>query len=979
MGSEQTCAIFAIKIYIFVICPLISSNIIRSKSLDVDVRSAAIVAELLMERKLLENFNHLLETTGDYVAGAPQARSLFLLRQNKLIILKRLNQSANHVLLNRGLGKYRRRGRKDRGKDGKEIWPDFVEEAFQAALLDIPRIGRLKTPLKSEKGIQKSSGRNELLAHKIELLTGVKRSRKQISSHIQVLQGMIKDPEWLDFVKSEPPAGAIEYDSVKGKLIFKDRSQSSGHCARSLAANPNGGTLPLPTKTLGSSFPDYPFVQNIELNMSVFPQANDYHLETQTCHIYTQIQDEMGAQPKMLQDNCNWRQTFPDLTKIYNNSSPSKGEIILLEANLELMKDYCPPKSSLAIQLFADISGPGLSPPWVYRTRFYMKGNLNKECSGQLDTPQLTDSQRSRVIIPLSSKWWVQLFYNIMERRCAIKAAGDMQGFYQYENETRQNISELSVMQEIFASDDKDTNLDLSASFPIFILLWKFRQTLPGEAATTTWRKLHKSSFQAPTSSSTPQLAQPPLTSDSQLPSLSGYEYTSHPYPELPLQPHAQNNTGWNEYDEVAEGMHDLPQEIVMTDFKMESPNQSRQAGYPTELMFQSPSTQTYGMEDHSGSHYLAERASYPVEHEVLQSLVHDMDGNGFGDPLHHANYELHHYKSHEQAAHTLSQFATQPVALDISPQPTNNEFTPRSTDTDFASQSTVDSFSSDISTNYLPHTTDPNLEIDLTSWNIQLDYDHSHDHINLPQHPPASYEGVESISPTAELHTLHHQGEQHLLAQTEPDPHSEQFHTQLSHLNQDWQYLPHDQDHTLPPGTVDDYPHQVFRSPSVITTTQSHSQPPTHDQHFKLEVDHWEQPKPAVPVTDAPSYPSLYQHALEPAHYHQLMQQEEEALQGLTSLPNHVYTHEQREEASTPELLVGMLAMPGQLREQARQHPQGFEGMEPEFSQGLDRMEALNEAVFGSGVVREAEAVGGVEDALGDVLVGQREERLGG
>ncbi|MCJ1434461.1 hypothetical protein MMC27_003830 [Xylographa pallens] len=867
---------------------------------------------------------------------------------------------------------YKRRSRKARDRNDNEIWPDFVEEAFQAALLDIPRIGRKKTPL-----MQKSSGRNELLAHKIELLTGVKRTRKQISSHIQVLQGMIKDPKWLQFVKSEPPTGAMEYDPVKGKLVFKDSSQSSGHCARSTTTNFQGETLPLPTKTLGSSFPDYPFVQKIELNMSVFRQANEHHSEPQACHIYTQIQNEMGAQPKVLQDNSNWRKTFPDLINIYNNSSPPRGEIILLEANLELMKDYCPPKSSLAIQLFADISCPGLGPPWVYRTRFYMKGNLSKECSGQLDTPQLTDSQKSRVIIPLSSKWWVQLFYDIMERRCAIKAAGDMQGFYQYENETRQDISELSVMQEISASDNsnnKDTNPGPANSSPVFILLWKFRQALPGETATTTWRKLHKPSFQGSTSSLTPQLTEPPLALDSGIPGLSSYAYTSHPYPELPLQPHIQHDPRWDDYGQVSKGMHTMPHEIVMTDFKMESPIESRQAGYSTELMFQSPSIQTYGMEDHTGSHYAPGRAPYATEHEAPQSLVHDMEGNNFGDPLDHTNYEPYHYASHEQAAHTLSQFATQPVALDISPQSANTEFTPRSTDTEFASQSTVDSFSSDVSTNYLPQNTDPNLEIDLTSWNIQIDYDQDHGHIDVPLHSPAGYKVVEPVAPTAQLHSLHHQAEQHLLAHDGHDPHGEQFHTQMQHLNHSWQYLPHDQDHSLPPATAEDYPQPGFHSPPAITTAEPRSHSPLPDPRFKLEADHWEQPYPTAPTVDTPPYPHPYQHALEPAHYHQLMQQEEAALQGLTALPNHVYTHEQREHPGAPELLVGMLAMPGQLREQARQHSQGFESMEPEFSQGLGKMEVMKEGVFGGDVGRKAEEASGVEGKVG---VGEGEERM--
>ena len=107
---------------------------------------------------------------------------------------------------------YKNRARKDKGKDGKEIWPDYLEEAFQIgqasvdlsfvivadngiALRCVPPMGKYKTPLTCKGGVKKPSGRNELIARKIEMLTGVTRLRKQISSHIQVLKGMIKNPE----------------------------------------------------------------------------------------------------------------------------------------------------------------------------------------------------------------------------------------------------------------------------------------------------------------------------------------------------------------------------------------------------------------------------------------------------------------------------------------------------------------------------------------------------------------------------------------------------------------------------------------------------------------------------------------------------------------------------------------------------------------------------------------------------------------
>lgn len=105
---------------------------------------------------------------------------------------------------------YKNRARKDVGKDGKEVWPDHLEEAFQIgevprrsefeqsstndspALCKVPHIGRRRTMAFLINGRNKSCGRNELLAETLQLMTGIKRLRKQVSSHIQVLQGKIK-------------------------------------------------------------------------------------------------------------------------------------------------------------------------------------------------------------------------------------------------------------------------------------------------------------------------------------------------------------------------------------------------------------------------------------------------------------------------------------------------------------------------------------------------------------------------------------------------------------------------------------------------------------------------------------------------------------------------------------------------------------------------------------------------------------------
>jgi len=73
-------------------------------------------------------------------------------------------------------------------KDSEQVWPEDVENAFMEAIRKIPILGRRKIVVD-----KKPCGRNELIADFIFRRTGKQRSRKQVSSHIQVLKHLRRD------------------------------------------------------------------------------------------------------------------------------------------------------------------------------------------------------------------------------------------------------------------------------------------------------------------------------------------------------------------------------------------------------------------------------------------------------------------------------------------------------------------------------------------------------------------------------------------------------------------------------------------------------------------------------------------------------------------------------------------------------------------------------------------------------------------
>ncbi|KAI8997905.1 TEA/ATTS domain family-domain-containing protein [Pilobolus umbonatus] len=106
-------------------------------------------------------------------------------------------------------------------KEEQQVWPPDVEAAFIEALETIPKLGRRKILVNG-----KPCGRNELISDFIFRKTSKIRTRKQVSSHIQVLKNTRKgDPHFMRLLTD-----SVEVD--EGYVASHRKSKASNQSAR---------------------------------------------------------------------------------------------------------------------------------------------------------------------------------------------------------------------------------------------------------------------------------------------------------------------------------------------------------------------------------------------------------------------------------------------------------------------------------------------------------------------------------------------------------------------------------------------------------------------------------------------------------------------------------------------------------------------------------------------------------------------------
>ncbi|KAG7886163.1 hypothetical protein KL936_005080 [Ogataea polymorpha] len=194
----------------------------------------------------------------------------------------------------------------------QEKWPQDVEEAFEQALRIIPKHGLHKIKING-----RACGRNELISDYIYAKTGKVRSRKQVSSHIQVVKNIKKRPELTKLILDGPPC-----DEETKRLFDQEFSRIS--MAKMAAADKSPGA----SKVQTIRYPLTPIHPNssgvrqqlsladlfrIDLTLKKFIMNYVDFEEPENSHMFTSLPEDYYQPPLRIRTNADLSHRFPQL------------------------------------------------------------------------------------------------------------------------------------------------------------------------------------------------------------------------------------------------------------------------------------------------------------------------------------------------------------------------------------------------------------------------------------------------------------------------------------------------------------------------------------------------------------------------------------------------------------------------------------------------------------------------------------------
>ncbi|KAK6539315.1 hypothetical protein TWF694_009549 [Orbilia ellipsospora] len=419
---------------------------------------------------------------------------------------------------------YRQRQRRGEstGADGESVWDDEVEEAFFEALELFPPQGRRKLTVDG-----KPCGRNELISKYIFMKTGKERKRKQVSSHIQVLKGLLKhDPSFMRLVVAEDqdtidrnfdektlsqlailsdsslPSAQAKYKRYSTSTIASSSASPTAYRPSSQLYDYHGS----PTSSVALSSYGKLLIKPYTLEMWLGQDSADKtNYPIQHLHDYTKLYPhEYALNPTVMSSIPRWENKFPHLAKL-SGEGQLRCPVVHISSTLRTMTQR-PDNTVFWAQFEASFCNETYyDHGFTVATRLYLSGERLKTFN-EVEEPALIVSDPQgvapkRVKISLNPNFWSSYFGNFVSALMEPLKPGE-----DYDQEMRRRekhagdaICNLTMIQEIFAWPSSELEMAISenkigsgahdfAKQRAALFIWDFSKAERDEAGVTFWR-----------------------------------------------------------------------------------------------------------------------------------------------------------------------------------------------------------------------------------------------------------------------------------------------------------------------------------------------------------------------------------------------------------------------------------------------------------------------------------------------------------